>query len=417
MRRTRALVTLLPVATLLVLGAPASAAVHGAARAHSWRAPAAAGHAVDTFTGGWQATFDANGDLTGNLTFNSASYVSAYHGTSVSLVAGGPGLALTFSPGTQIQAGQSYSQASIDIGGASCPGALQFDQFVAATSVTTIGVEYDGQCQDGSEIFGEIAVNLQNDSVGQGYYLYDQYGDLSGFGNDNYLTYLGNLGLANLNAPVVGMAVTPDGGGYWMLGGDGGVFTYGDAGFFGSTGALHLNRPVVGMAPTPDGQGYWFVASDGGIFAFGDATFYGSTGNIHLNQPIVGMAATPDGKGYWLVAADGGIFAFGDAPFYGSTGNLHLNKPIVGMSATPDGRGYWFVASDGGIFAYGDAAFYGSTGSLTLQSPIVGMAATPDGHGYYLVADDGGIFNYGDAVFAGSLGGEGVSGVAGVAIT
>jgi hypothetical protein len=32
------------------------------------------------------------------------------------------------------------------------------------------------------------------------------------------------------------------------------------------------------------------VASDGGIFAFGDAGFFGSSGGLKLNQPIVGMA-------------------------------------------------------------------------------------------------------------------------------
>ena len=42
------------------------------------------------------------------------------------------------------------------------------------------------------------------------------------------------------------------------------------------------------MAATPDGRGYWLVASDGGIFAFGDAGFYGSTGDLTLNRPIVG---------------------------------------------------------------------------------------------------------------------------------
>ena len=52
--------------------------------------------------------------------------------------------------------------------------------------------------------------------------------------------------------------------------------------------------PVVGMADTPDGGGYWEVASDGGIFAFGDAAFYGSMGGRPLTAPIVGMAATPD---------------------------------------------------------------------------------------------------------------------------
>ena len=81
-----------------------------------------------------------------------------------------------------------------------------------------------------------------------------------------------------------------------------------------------LNKPIVGIAATPDGKGYWLVASDGGVFSFGDAAFYGSTGGLTLNKPIVGIAATPDGKGYWLVASDGGVFSFGDAAFYGSTG-------------------------------------------------------------------------------------------------
>jgi hypothetical protein len=41
-------------------------------------------------------------------------------------------------------------------------------------------------------------------------------------------------------------------------------------------GGQHLNAPVVGIAATHDGAGYWEVASDGGIFAFGDAHYYGS---------------------------------------------------------------------------------------------------------------------------------------------
>ena len=219
-----------------------------------------------------------------------------------------------------------------------------------------------------------------------------------------------------LNKPIVGMAATPDGGGYWLVASDGGIFTYGDAQFYGSSGAIRLNKPIVGMAATPDGGGYWLVASDGGIFSYGDAQFYGSTGAIRLNRPIVGMAATPDGGGYWLVASDGGIFSFGDAQFYGSTGAIHLNKPIVGMATTPDGGGYWLVASDGGIFSFGNVQFYGSTGAIRLNQPIVGMAATPDGGGYWLVASDGGIFTFGDAPFLGSATGNGtdVVGMAGL---
>jgi hypothetical protein len=158
---------------------------------------------------------------------------------------------------------------------------------------------------------------------------------------------------------------------------DGGIFPFGDAAGFGSTGGIHLNQPIVGMAATPTGDGYWLVASDGGIFPFGDAGGYGSTGGIHLNKPIVGMASTFDGRGYWLVASDGGIFPFGDAVGYGSTGGMHLNQPIVDMDAVAGGGGYWLVATDGGIFPFGPTAKgYGSTGNITLNKPMVGMKGT-----------------------------------------
>ncbi len=76
---------------------------------------------------------------------------------------------------------------------------------------------------------------------------------------------------------------------------------------------MDLNAPIVGIAATPDGGGYWLVASDGGVFSYGDAQFHGSLGGMDLNAPIVGIAATPDGGGYWLVARDGGVFSYGDA--------------------------------------------------------------------------------------------------------
>jgi Beta-lactamase enzyme family len=213
---------------------------------------------------------------------------------------------------------------------------------------------------------------------------------------------VGGTTLNNLNAPVVGVAATPNGLGYWVVAADGGVFAYGTAAFEGSAGGIQLNAPVVGMAATPDGGGYWLVASDGGVFAYGDAVFEGSAGGIELNAPVVGMAATPDGRGYWLVASDGGVFAYGDAVFAGSMGGRPLNQPIVGMAATPTGDGYWLTAADGGIFAFGDAPFEGSMGGRPLDEPVVGMAASPDGGGYWLAAADGGVFNFGDAPFEGS---------------
>jgi hypothetical protein len=92
----------------------------------------------------------------------------------------------------------------------------------------------------------------------------------------------------------------------------------------------------VGVASNsvPNAAGYWAVGSDGGVFAFGDAGFYGSAGDIPLQQPVVGMATTPTGAGYWLVASDGGVFAFGDAAFYGSIGGHDINRPVVGIAGS-----------------------------------------------------------------------------------
>jgi hypothetical protein len=187
---------------------------------------------------------------------------------------------------------------------------------------------------------------------------------------------------------------------------DGGVFAFGDAGFFGSMGGHHLDAPTVGTATTPDGGGYWLVAADGGVFAFGDAGYFGSMGGHHLDAPIVGMATTPDGGGYWLVAADGGVFALGDASFFGSMAGALGGNRAVAIAGTPDGGGYWMLGRDGGVFAFGDASFFGSVPGqgLVADAPVTGISTTPDGRGYWLVAANGNVYDYGDATWLGSLG-------------
>jgi hypothetical protein len=75
----------------------------------------------------------------------------------------------------------------------------------------------------------------------------------------------------------------------------GNVFAFGSAPTLGSLVGSFLAAPIVGMAATPTGQGYWLVAADGGIFSFGDARFYGSEGGQNLADPIVGIASSRTG--------------------------------------------------------------------------------------------------------------------------
>ena len=169
--------------------------------------------------------------------------------------------------------------------------------------------------------------------------------------------------------------------------------------------AIELNAPIVSMTGSPSGHGYWEVGGDGGVFAFGDATFYGSPTGLHPNASIVAIAATSDGRGYWVASSDGGGFAYGDANFYGSAASERLNAPIVAVTSDASDKGYWLASSDGGVFAYGNAAFAGSAGGQALMEPVVSATAASGG-GYWLNASDGGIFSYGGAGFYGSLGGS-----------
>lgn len=79
-----------------------------------------------------------------------------------------------------------------------------------------------------------------------------------------------------------------------------------------------LAAPIVAIAQRPQGDGYWLVAGDGGVFAFGNAHAGWGLGAKHINAAIVDAFSSHTGNGLTLVGADGGVFTFGDAPFHGS---------------------------------------------------------------------------------------------------
>jgi hypothetical protein len=232
----------------------------------------------------------------------------------------------------------------------------------------------------------------------RGYWVLGAEGAVYSFGGAPFYGSLTSLGISNT---AVNLSATPSGNGYWILSADGGVFSFGDAAFFGSMGGKPLNGPVVRLVPTSTGRGYWLLGSDGGVFSFGDAVFMGSMGGTRLNGPVISMSRTSSGKGYWLVGSDGGVFSFGDAGFHGSTGAQKLNSPIITMTAGPNG--YWLLAGDGGVFAF-DVPFYGSVPGLGLCGNPQGIVlrATSAAKGYWILAADGGMYTFGDAAFFGS---------------
>jgi hypothetical protein len=138
------------------------------------------------------------------------------------------------------------------------------------------------------------AVSIAADANGSGYWILRSDGLVIPFGAPDLGSYLAPPG-----DRAVALASAPQGG-WWLATASGGVVNSSSEGA-SQTGPNvqnhgqvtgHLNAPIVGMTSTPDGQGYWLLGADGGVFSFGDATFFGSTGEMRLNGPVVGITAS-----------------------------------------------------------------------------------------------------------------------------
>ncbi len=274
-------------------------------------------------------------------------------------------------------------------------------------------------------------VGLAPTKDGNGYWLAQAGGGVFSYGDAHFYGSLPGEKIVPA-APIVGIAATPDGNGYWLVGADGGVFGFGDAKFYGSLPGEHVvpNAPylalrsdtIVGITADPAGGGYWLIGEDGGVFGFGAAAFLGSAPQPATlaagltDEPFVGLGATTDGGGYYEAGITGAALGFGDVTSTQmSIGNVTLASLVTGVAVTSTGGGAWFVGSDGGVFAVKATGgtqppFLGSLPGEGIRpaAPIVGIAATHDDLGYWLVGADGGVFSFGDARFYGSAGGSGL---------
>jgi hypothetical protein len=110
----------------------------------------------------------------------------------------------------------------------------------------------------------------------------------------------------------------------------GSIFSFGSAKFYGPTVQPHLTQPVVGMARTDDGNGYWLVSANGAVLSFGDAKSYASVVGAAAGATI-GIVAPVDAPGYYLLQGDGAVLSFGGAPVAGNARGV-TTSPVVAMA-------------------------------------------------------------------------------------
>jgi len=350
----------------------------------------------------------------------------AFPETFAAVTAGQTDLTVT---GVDPASGPADASAPVTVTGtgfSTAPGATAVDfGSVPATDVTcrsssACTVERPEQAPGAEPVTATVAGETSADaatftddpvSAGGGYDLVGSDGGVFVFppGGGHYFGSLPGLGVHVDD--IVGMVPSADDMGYFLVGRDGGVFSFGDARYEGSLPGLGVAADdITGIVPTADDRGYLLVGSDGGVFSLGDARYLGSLPGqgVHIDD-ITGITATPDDGGYWIVASTGAVYAFGDARDLGD--GAAGSSPVTGIAATPDGLGYWVVSADGAVQPMGDAANLGDLPSRHVSpgSPIRALVPTPDGLGYWLIGSDGGVFSFGDAGSDGSLPGLGVT--------
>jgi hypothetical protein len=114
-----------------------------------------------------------------------------------------------------------------------------------------------------------------------GYWLVDSAGRVFAFGDATPFAYVRH------RRGIKGIVGAP-GGGWWLYTAHGNVLTSPGTPWYGSPSAGHFRgSSILGMAATPDGQGYWLIGRSGRVFAYGDASGLSLSRHRH---PIIGIA-------------------------------------------------------------------------------------------------------------------------------
>jgi hypothetical protein len=145
-----------------------------------------------------------------------------------------------------------------------------------------------GDALNYGEVKGGLAapiVSAAMSSDGEGYWLASAKGAVLGFGDAHDM---GSLLGKHFTGSVVSILGDPAADGYWLVTSTGGIYRYGSAKALASVPAPA--SPVVGAAVTPDGGGAWLLEANGNVKVVGDALFEGDPAHT-LESPAASIGS------------------------------------------------------------------------------------------------------------------------------
>ncbi|HEX7521315.1 MAG TPA: hypothetical protein VF441_04575, partial [Acidimicrobiia bacterium] len=191
-------------------------------------------------------------------------------------------------------------------------------------------------------------------------------------------------------------AANPNGG-YYVLGAKGKVMAHGGAPDYGSPSfSFDIARDIAVM---PDGKGYAVLDGWGGVHLFGSAV------TKLANLPMAywpgwdianSIAISPSGRGFAVLDGWGTVHAGGDAPAI--TPAYWQGWDIArSLAISPDGKGVYVLDGWGGVHVGGSAVGRGSSGYWRGWDIARDLVVTPSNGGYAVLDGLGGIHRRGDA--------------------
>jgi hypothetical protein len=229
-------------------------------------------------------------------------------------------------------------------------------------------------------------VGLAVDPRTGGYYVATARGNVYSFNAPWY----GSLAASRRPpAPVIGIGVDWKTGGYYLTTSAGKVYAFA-APRQPSAGAKIAAHRVVSIATDPVTGGYYLATSKGRVYDFGAP--HQPAIHAAMKAPVVDMALDQKTGGYYLTTTRGNVFDAG-APWLGSLAHHRLPAPVVGIAAEP-GSGYFLATSKGNVYNFG-ATWKGSTARTSLTAPVRDIAVVPSSGGYLLVTSTGNVYSFG----------------------